>query len=218
MRLQESTIYPFLEKHPASYEVITVKKNACIVRANEESKYIWYLLEGEVKVVAVSNNGKSIVVDEIAPNNFVGHLSNLFGQNFYCDSFAVTDCTLVRIPIARFLELMQELAFSRLFYLKVNNRLYTMFKKELVKHMFSQQEQLAYYLLQNAKGNECQIKSMYKTSEYLCISRRNLYNMIDSLVTDGCLARTEKGDILIADFEKLQQKALPVATYLNNLI
>ena len=110
MRLQESTIYPFLEKHPASYEVITVKKNACIVRANEESKYIWYLLEGEVKVVAVSNNGKSIVVDEIAPNNFVGHLSNLFGQNFYCDSFAVTDCTLVQIPIARFLELMQELA------------------------------------------------------------------------------------------------------------
>ena len=59
---------------------------------------------------------------------------------------------------------------------------------------------------------------MYKTSEYLCISRRNLYNMIDSLVTDGCLARTEKGDILIADFEKLQEKALSVATYLNNLI
>ena len=218
MILQESTIYPFIEKRSASYKVITVKKNACIVRANEESKYIWYLLEGEVKVVAVSNNGKSIVVDEIGPNNFVGHLSNLFGHNFYCDSFAATACTLIQFPIARFLELMQELAFSRLFYLKVNNRLYTMYKKELVKHLFSQQEQLAYYLLQNAKGNECQIKSMYKTSEYLCISRRNLYNMIDSFVTDGCLTRTEEGDILIADFEKLQAKAQSVASYLNNLI
>ena len=149
MILQESTIYPFLEKHPASYELITVKKNTRIVSANEESKYIWYLLEGEVKVVAVSNNGKSIVVDEIGPNNFVGHLSNLFGQNFYCDSYAATECTLIQFPIARFLVLMQELAFSRLFYLKVNNRLYTMYKKELVKHLFSQQEQLAYYLLQN---------------------------------------------------------------------
>ena len=59
---------------------------------------------------------------------------------------------------------------------------------------------------------------VYKTSEYLCISRRNLYNMIDSFVMDGCLDRTEKGNILIADFEKLQEKAQPVATYLNNLI
>lgn len=36
MILQESTIYPFIEKRPASYEVITVKKNACIVRANRK--------------------------------------------------------------------------------------------------------------------------------------------------------------------------------------
>lgn len=218
MLLQESTIYPFIKNQPDYYKLVTVKKKACFLHANEESKYIWYLLEGEVKVVAVSNTGKSIVVDEIGPNNFAGHLSNLFGQNFYCDSIAVTDCTLVQFPVSKFLLLMQELEFSRLFYLKVNNRLYIMYKKDLAKHLFSQQEQLAYHLLENARGNVYKTESMYKTCEGLRISRRNLYNMIDNFIKDGCLDRTEKGDILIIDFEKLREKAEPVASYLNNLI
>lgn len=102
MILAESAIYPFIKDYPTGFEIVTYKKNRLILQASEENKYIWFLLEGEVKVVACSSNGKRIVVDEIPTGCFVGHLSNLFGQNFYTDSIAVTKCTLLQIPITDF--------------------------------------------------------------------------------------------------------------------
>lgn len=219
MIFAESAIYPFIKDYPANFEIVTFKKNSFILRASEENKYIWFLLDGEVKVVACSNNGKSIVVDEIPPGCFVGHLSNLFGQNFYTDSIAVTKCTLLQIPITDFLQLMQEIEFSRFFYLKVTNRLYIMYKKDLAKHLFSQQEQFAYHLLESSHGGTvCMLQSLYKTCEYLRISRRNLYNILDSFITEGCLSRTEDGQIQIENLELLMEKAKPVADFVNNQI
>ncbi len=219
MILAESAIYPFIKDYKTSFEIVTFKKNALILRASEENRYIWFLLEGEVRVVACSSNGKRIVVDEIPPGCFVGHLSNLFGQNFYTDSIAVTKCTLLQIPIESFLQLMQEIEFSRFFYLKVTNRLYIMYKKDLAKHLFSQQEQLAYHLLECSHGSTlCMMQSLYKTCEYLRMSRRNLYNILDSFIAEGALSRTEDGQIRIENLELIEEKARPVADFVNNQI
>lgn len=219
MIFAESAIYPFIKDYPANFEIVTYKKNSYIIRASEENQYIWFLLDGEVKVVACSNNGKSIVVDEIPPGCFVGHLSNLFGQNFYTDSIAVTKCTLLQIPIADFFQLMQDIGFSRFFYLKVTNRLYIMYKMDLTKHLFTQQEQFAYHLLQCSNGsNLCMLQSLYKTCEYLRISRRNLYNILDGFTAEGILTRTEDGQIRIKNPALLQEKAQPVSDFMNNQI
>lgn len=144
----ESAIYPFLKDRPNDFEIIVLKKYTKIVRASSDVESIWFLIDGEVTVTSSSGNGKSIVVDVIPPDNFVGHLSNIFEQNFYADSTASMKSTLVQIPIDVFFDLMKGIQFSRLYYNKVLNRLYIMYKNDLVKHLFSQQEQFANYLLE----------------------------------------------------------------------
>ena len=219
MILAESSIYPFIKDYPTNFEIVTYKKNSLILQASEGNKYIWFLLDGEVKVVACSSNGKRIVVDEIPTGCFVGHLSNLFGQKFFTLHLADTKCTLLQMPITDFLQLMQDIEFSRFFYLKVTNRLYIMYKKDLVKHLFYQQEQFAYHLLECSHGRTlCMMQSLYKTCEYLRMSRRNLYNILDSFIAEGALRRTEDGQIQIEDLELLKAKAQPVIAFVNNQI
>ena len=114
---------------------------------------------------------------------------------------------------------MQDIEFSRFFYLKVTNRLYIMYKKDLAKHLFSQQEQFAYHLLECSHGETlCMMQSLYKTCEYLRMSRRNLYNILDSFIAEGALSRTEDGQIQIKDLALLKAKAQPVTDFVNNQI
>ena len=85
MILAESAIYPFIKDYPTGFEIVTYKKNSLIIQASEENKYIWFLLEGEVKVVACSSNGKRIVVDEIPTGCF------LHGQHRGHEVYASSD-------------------------------------------------------------------------------------------------------------------------------
>ena len=214
----ESAIYPFLKDRPNDFEIIVLKKYTKIVRASSDVESIWFLIDGEVTVTSSSGNGKSIVVDVIPPDNFVGHLSNIFEQNFYADSTASMKSTLVQIPIDVFFDLMKGIQFSRLYYNKVLNRLYIMYKNDLVKHLFSQQEQFANYLLECSENDVCKMESMYKTCEYLRISRRNLYNMMDSFISEGLLKKNECGHNVIVDRQKLEEKAHPVTAFLSNKV
>ncbi len=56
-----------------------------------------------------TQNGKKLMVDTICEDNYVGHLSNFWGQNFYCDSYALVSSVLIRIPKERFLKMMETL-------------------------------------------------------------------------------------------------------------
>lgn len=62
------------------------------------------------------------------------------------------------------------------------------------------------------------MQSLYKTCEYLRMSRRNLYNILDSFIAEGVLSRTEDGQIQIEDLALLKAKAQPVTDFVNNQI
>ena len=218
MKLQNTSIYPFISSNPELCELFTFQRNSYIIRASDADSYVWYLVEGQVKVIANGSNGKCIVVDMIDEDNFVGHLSNYYEQNFYCDSLAVTNCTLIRIPIGKFNEMMKGMEFSRLFFMKTSARLYIMYKMDLVNHLFTQQQQFAFYLLSNVKGDICYIQSLYRICEFLRVSRRNLYNLIDKFMAEGYLERLEDGKIRILDFEAMREIQKPVADFVHNKI
>ena len=69
-----------------------------------------------------------------------------------------------------------------------------------------------------ARVTLCMMQSLYKTCEYLRMSRRNLYNIIDSFLAEGVLSRTEDGQIQIEDLALLKAKAQPVTDFVNNQI
>ena len=92
------------------------------------------------------------------------------------------------------------------------------YKKELVRGLFTQRQQFAFYILENAQNNICRIHSIYNICEVLKISRRNLYNLIDSFSESGILNRLETGDIQVLDMDSLRNIAKPVVDFFYNKI
>lgn len=218
MVLENTTIYPFIKGYPELCELHKFNKNSCITRASWNDEDVWYLVNGRVKVEAATQNGKKLLVDIIDEDNYVGHLSNFRGKNFYCDSTTMVSSILVRIPCQTFLMLLETPDFSRHFYMKTSARLYDMYKKELMRGLFTQRQQFAFYLIDKTKDGVCRAGSIYYICEYLKISRRNLYNLLAWFEKNGILERLETGDIQILNMESMQEIAKPVSDFWYNKI
>lgn len=218
MVLEDTTIFPLIKADPELCKLHKFDRNKYVTRVDRGDEDIWYLVSGRVKVEATAQNGNRLLVDIIDEDNYVGHLSNLRGQNLYCDSITMVPSILLRIPAERFRQLFETQAFSRHFYMKTSARLYDMYKKDLVRCLFTQRQQFAFYVLEKTQGNVCRIHSIYSICEYLKISRRNLYNLLAHFDEEGVLERLETGDIQVLDMDALQCSAKPVADFFYNKI
>lgn len=218
MILEDTTIYPLIKGYPELCKLYKFNRNKYVTRVAWNVEDVWYLVSGRVKVEATTQNGKKLLVDIIDEDNYVGHLSNFYGQNFYCDSITMLASTLIRIPAETFRSLLKTPDFSRHFYMKTNARLYDMYKKELMRGLFTQRQQFAFYVIEKTKDDICRIHSIYYICEYLKISRRNLYNLLARFEEDGIMDRLETGDIQVLDMGVLQEIAKPVVDFCYNKI
>lgn len=217
MLLEDTTIYPLIRSFPELCQLHSFDKNKYIVRADCDED-VWYLVSGRVKVETSAQNGNKLLVDIIDEDNYVGHLSNFRGCNFYCDSRTTVPSTLLRIPADTFRSLLDTPAFSRHFYMKTSARLYDMYKRALMRDLFTQRQQLAFYVLEKEQNEVCRIHSIYNICEYLKISRRNLYYLLSRFSEENILSRGDAGDLQVLDKESLQQIAKPVEDYFYNRI
>lgn len=212
MEITNTVIYKFIKDYMNEIEVIAYKSNEYIERAMNDHNCIYYILNGVVKVQNVSCAGNKILIDEISTEEFVGHISKLRGSYFHCEIIAKEASTLVKIPIVILNELLKNNEFATLFYSKTSNRIYYMYKKLLLERLFTWEEIVAYYILEHAKEDVFVYKSMYDICEYLNISRRGLYNIINKMVFEECLEK--RGNIFfIKDRKYLIELARNVYDY-----
>lgn len=219
MRLEESSIYPFIKAFPELHKLYRIPGGKVVVSPiDKENDYIWFLVNGKVKVETEGANGKKMMVDILEADNYVGHLSNLFEQNFYCSTVTTITSTFIRIPTKQFKEMIHnDIRFQRHFNNKVITRLYTMYKKDLATHLFSQNEQIAEYIIENAVDGVCHINNVNHICERLRISRRNFYNLVKKLADDGLIEHLD-GVIYIIDYDRLKKEAQPVIDFFGNMV
>ena len=96
--------------------IVRFKKGEGVAHAGKDKEYIFYILEGEVKVVATASNGKKILVDDLTPGHFAGHLSNLQKNNFYCDTIAITSSVLIKLSLECFTSFIKNDIFALFYY------------------------------------------------------------------------------------------------------
>lgn len=216
MRITDTEIYKFIEDYIDQIELVKYKHGDYIDRATNDTSCIYYILSGVVKVQNISHSGNKVLIDEISIGEFVGHISNIRGEGFHCDILAKEACTLVKITPVILEKLLKNSEFSSLFYKKTSQRIYCMYKKLLLEHLFPWEEIVAYYIVQHTKGDVFIYKSMYEICEYLSISRRGLYNIINKLVGEGCLEKQDNM-FLVKNKKDLLERSKNVYQYYNEV-
>lgn len=217
MNITETLIYKFIQHHLAELQIMVFKSGQFIERATHETRNIYYILQGTIRVQNSSYTGNKILVDELSSDEFVGHISNLYGQDFHCDILAKTSCTVLQIPPSAFDQLMQNAEFVSLFYTKTSKRIYCMYKRLLLERLFPHEEIVAHYIMEHTHENVFIYKSMYEICEALSISRRGLYNILNKLILEGYLEKQEHL-LIIKDRKYLMALASNIYDFYNELI
>lgn len=191
MELKDTPLYEYVKDYEDQIKIVKFKKGEYIEKAACFSEHIYYILEGTVKMESVTRSGNKILVDQIGPNEFAGHISKIRKSRFNCDAFSKTATTLVRIPDYLVHTLLENHDFATLFYNKTSDRLYYMYKKFLLERLYTWEEIVAYYILENSSNGVFIYKSMYDICEQLNISRRGLYNITNKLVYEEALEKKD---------------------------
>ncbi|MBP2642864.1 MAG: Crp/Fnr family transcriptional regulator [Firmicutes bacterium] len=212
MELNNIFIYDYIKEYMNEISIVNYKKGQYITRSDENFTEIFFVLDGNVKVECITEYGKSFLVDELTENEFVGKFSYMYEQNLFCDIKATSNVVLLKINKDTFDKLQKNSEFLKIFLYKTSNRIYHMYKKLMMKNLFSLEELFAYYLLENSESNIFKFKSKNDLCNLFPISRKSLYNIINKLVEKNFI-RKDKNLIIIIDKKQLLELSSNVSEF-----
>ncbi len=84
------------------------KKDSIVFFENEPDTALFVIVEGQVKVSRVSDDGKEVILTILAESDFFGEMAILDGSNRSANVTAMTDTDMFIIQRSDFLNLLQE--------------------------------------------------------------------------------------------------------------
>ncbi|GEA33675.1 MULTISPECIES: Crp/Fnr family transcriptional regulator [Clostridium] len=195
--IEKIYIYDYIKEYLSEISIIKVKKGEYITHSSANIEEIFFILDGRVKVECITRSGRSILVDEVSKNDFVGKISYMYEENLFCDITARTNVTLLKIAKGTFKKLENNPDFLKIFLFKTSKRIYYMYKKLMIKDLFKFEEIFAYHILKNSENDVFKFKSMYNLCEILSVSRKNLYNVVNCLIQKKYIQKESDSIIII---------------------
>lgn len=202
--IKDTPIYHYVKDYLDEMTVLNYKKGEYITHSDEELEEIFFILDGNVKVECITKSGKSLLVDELSKNEFVGKISYMYEQNLFCDIIAKSNVSLLKINKDTFKKLEKNSEFLKIFLFKTSKRIYYMYKNLMMKDLFKLEERFAYYILKNSENGIFKFKSMYNLCKILSVSRKNLYNVINSFWEKNYI-RKDKNSLIIVNRDRLYE-------------
>ena len=111
--------------------------------------------------------------------------------------------------------LMENDKFSIFFYQETSSRIFRLYKTVLAKVLFSPDEIMAYYILDNAEDEIFSFKSSYSLCENIGISRRGIYNILYRFEDLSCIRKLESSMYKIIDRPGLTSRAQHVISFMT---
>jgi CRP-like cAMP-binding protein len=207
--IKDIIIYDYIKDYLDEVSILNYKKGEYITHSSENLEEIFFVLNGTTKVECITKSGKSLLVDELSKNEFVGKISYMYEQNLFCDITATSNATLLRISKSTFKKLEKNPEFLKLFLFKTSRRIYYMYKKLMMKELFSLKETFAFYILENSQDDVFKFKSMYNLCEILYVNRKNLYNVINSFIKKNYIKK-DKNSLIILNRDCLYELSIGI--------
>jgi CRP/FNR family cyclic AMP-dependent transcriptional regulator len=86
--------------------MFTYRRHAQILGEHEQTNDVFFILAGSVRINSISPKGREVIYSESHAGNIFGEFSAIDGLPRSATVFALTDCTLARMPAKAFFELL----------------------------------------------------------------------------------------------------------------
>lgn len=187
----------------------TVKKGEAICKLGEPIGYFYLLVEGKLKIYALQENGKKILIRFYRPLNAIGDLEYLTDYPPNAIVEAIEESHLIAAPMDIIRSYTEECpVFLRFIVKQLSHKLYTYSKIASMNIVYPLENRVASYLWSmsklsdNKQLEEIRVNSMEEMANLLGTSYRHLSRVLKNLEEKSILMR-DRGNIKITDFNKL---------------
>ncbi|NLD60537.1 MAG: cyclic nucleotide-binding domain-containing protein [Clostridiales bacterium] len=173
-----------------------------LIRRGDPSRYLYFLVEGKVKLIETGASGKRILYGYMRSSGALGEVASLWGRKPRLSVQAVEVCLCLAID----LELHREALFSDNRFLRYLCKLLAERVTQLDNNIASLmscpiESRLAAFILENSEGCEFRI-SLTECAEFTSTSYRHLIRVMNALCDRGILRRSRQ-QFEILDREQL---------------
>lgn len=88
------------------YDIINYSKKQAVYHESKRPKYVFYLVNGKVKIVRNNEDGKEYIQELFTTGDFIGHLPVIEDKNYDNTAIVLEDAEILQLPKDDFLEMM----------------------------------------------------------------------------------------------------------------
>lgn len=215
-RIESIPIYRFIKDHISLIPVKTFRKGEYLFRGEDREKTLFYILSGSVEVENITYNGKKLIIETVGTNTFIGSIADMYEVDLQSSGVAVSDVEVLIFSESVMDNLMKNDEFSICFYQETICRILKMYKTILSKVLFSPDEIMAHYILDNEQDGIFAFKSTYSLCDNIGISRRGIYNILYRFEEMNYIKKKARSMYQIIDGTGLQKRAKHILSFMNN--
>lgn len=173
-------------------DLFSFKKGDVLITEGECSDYIYFLVNGNMKVFSHSTSGKVMFVSHFKSLEVLGETCSLWSKPPTASVQATTNGYCLGISLARYREtLLNDVKFLRYTCMNLGERLSEMNSNTCITMFDSLESRLASFILKNSKDNIFHY-NLTECAELLCTSYRHLLRVLNTFCNNGKLNKTGK--------------------------
>ena len=174
------------------------EKGEIIFSISDSSQYLYFLVEGKIKVSSALYSDKEVVIEYSKPLEILGEIEYIQNKEIYINVETITPCTVISISRYDFDTILKGNDELYKFLLKsLSEKLTKGVKKTLKFHQKPLKERILEYLNSASKNKEIENIKYIEMAHSLKISDRYLRKILKEMDEEGIIKKISKKIILL---------------------
>jgi CRP/FNR family transcriptional regulator, putaive post-exponential-phase nitrogen-starvation regulator len=165
------------------------ERGESIYFTQDKCEYLHILVYGKTKVFLLNNEGNFMLLDFSKPYDFIGDVEFIQQKNIYHNVEAITECTLIAIPINKIHDITISDELYRLLSKNICDKLIKTSKKFSQVMLYPIKNRLVTCLIEIIDGNRINNFKTQEIADFLGVTPRHVRRILGELYTENIIEK-----------------------------
>jgi CRP-like cAMP-binding protein len=197
MYIKKYKINDVFTNHMENYmDLLCFEKNEFLCRQNEKINYLFFVVEGKLKVFRTLKNGKNVLLSFNYPLMILGDLELINSENADANIQVIEDAYCIVLPVDKVHDkLLNDVKYLRYACNSIGKKLKDTSINSSINLLYPLENRLASYILatkEKVDGSYRFDENLTEIAELLGTSYRHLLRTLEAFVKKGALRKIKK--------------------------